>query len=60
MPVLLTPEHLAWILNITRELPSWRVLPSWGQIVQERMDSRFPVSDHVMIWECLSDAIGAR
>ena len=60
MPVLLTPEHLAWILDITRELPSWRTLPSWAQIVKERMDSRFPVSEHVMVWERLLVAIGAR
>ena len=60
MPVLLTTEHLAWILNISRELPSWRVLPSWAQIVKERMGTRFPESEHTMIWERLLDAIGAR
>ena len=60
MAILLTTEHLAWILNITQELPSWRNLSSWGQIVQERMDARFPASEHVMVWERLLVAIGAR
>ena len=56
----LTTEHLAWILNITRELPSWRDSSSWGQIVKERMGTRFPESEHVMVWERLLVAIGAR
>ena len=57
MPVLLTTEHLAWILNISRE---WDREPMGAAIVQERMDSKFPASDHAMIWERLLVAIGAR
>ena len=58
MPVLLTPEHLGWILNISRE---WdRTMGITAAIVQERMDARFPVSEHVMVWERLLVAIGAR
>ena len=53
----LTSEHLAWILNIQRE---WRREPMKAAIVQERMDSKFPASEHVMIWERLLVAIGAR
>ena len=59
----LTNEHLAWILNISRE---WeRALleirePMKAAIVQERMDAKFPASEHVMIWERLLVAIGAR
>jgi hypothetical protein len=56
----LTTEHLAWILDITRKLPSWRDSSSWGQIVKERMGTRFPESEHTMIWECLLNAIGAK
>ena len=57
MPVLLTPEHLGWILNISRE---WDREPMGAAIVQERMDSKFPASEHVMVWERLLVAIGAR
>ena len=58
MPVLLTPEHLGWILNISRE---WdRTMDITASIVQERMDARFPRIEHVMIWERLLVAIGAR
>ena len=53
----LTTEHLAWILNIQME---YFREPMKAAIVQERMDSKFPASDHAMIWERLSDAIGAR
>ena len=56
----LTSEHLAWILNISRE---WKrnygpVLTSG--IIQDRMDTQFPASEHVMIWERLLVAVGAR
>ena len=58
MPVLLTPEHLGWILNISRE---WdRTMDITAAIVQERMDARFPRIEHAMIWERLLVAIGAR
>jgi hypothetical protein len=58
MTVLLTPEHLAWILNISRE---WdRTMDITAAIVQERMDARFPRIEHAMIWERLLVAIGAR
>ena len=53
----LTTEHLAWILNIQRE---WQREPMKAAIVQERMDSKFPASEHVMIWDRLLVAIGAR
>ena len=53
----LTSEHLAWILNIQRE---WQREPMKAAIVQERMHSKFPASEHVMIWERLLVAIGAR
>ena len=53
----LTNEHLAWILNISRE---WKRDPIKAAIVQERMDSRFPTIEHVMIWERLLVAIGAK
>ena len=58
MTVLLTPEHLGWILNISRE---WdRTMDITAAIVQERMDARFPRIEHAMIWERLLVAIGAR
>ena len=69
MPVLLTTEHLAWILDIQREWKGGRIDGNWifeaqaplsSAIVQERMDSRFPTIEHVMIWEHLLVAIGAR
>ena len=53
----LTTEHLAWILNISME---WKREPIKAAIVQERMDSKFPASEHVMVWERLLEAIGAR
>ena len=53
----LTTEHLAWILNIQRE---WQREPMKAAIVQERMNAKFPASEHVMIWERLLVAIGAR
>ena len=53
----LTTEHLAWILNISME---WKREPIKAAIVQERIDSKFPASEHVMIWERLLEAIGAR
>ena len=52
-----TSEHLAWILDIQRE---YFREPMGAAIVQERMDARFPTSEHVMIWERLLVAIGAR
>ena len=57
MPVLLTTEHLAWILHIQRQ---WQREGIKGKIVQERMDSRFPEIEHAMIWDRLLEAIGAR
>ena len=53
----LTNEHLAWILNISRE---WQREPMVSADVQERMDAKFPTSEHVMIWERLLVAIGAK
>ena len=59
----LTTDHLAWILNISRE---WeRALleirePMKAAMVQERMNAKFPTSEHVMLWERLLEAIGAR
>jgi hypothetical protein len=53
----LTTEHLAWILNTSRE---WQRDPIKAAIVQERMDSRFPAIEHGMIWERLLVAIGAK
>jgi len=53
----LTSEHLAWILNISME---WKREPIKAAIVQERMNAKFPTSEHVMIWERLLVAIGAR
>ena len=53
----LTTDHLAWILNISRE---WQREPIKAAIVQERMNAKFPASDHVMVWERLLVAIGAR
>ena len=57
MSIDLTSEHLAWILNISRE---WKREPMKAAIVQERMDTRFPKSEHFAIWERLLVAIGAR
>jgi len=53
----LTTEHLAWILNISME---WKREPIKAAIVQERMNAKFPTSEHVMVWERLLEAIGAR
>ena len=52
----LTTEHLAWILNIQRE---WQRQGIEAPDVQERMDAKFPTSEHVMIWEFLIVAISA-
>jgi len=52
-----TARHLAWILNIQRE---YYREPMGAAIVQERMDARFPASEHAMIWERLLVAVGAR
>jgi hypothetical protein len=53
----LTTAHMAWILNIQME---YFREPMKAAIVQERMDAQFPVSEHVMVWERLLVAIGAR
>ena len=53
----LTTAHLAWILNIQRE---WQRQGIEAPDVQERMDAKFPTSEHVMIWERLLVAVGAR
>jgi hypothetical protein len=55
--VNLTSEHLAWILNISRE---WRREPMKSAVVQKRMDAKFPASEHVAIWERLLVAIGVK
>ena len=55
--VELTTEHLAFILNISRE---WQREPMKAAIVQERMDANFPASEHMAIWERLLIAIGVK
>ena len=55
--VKLTSEHLAFILNISRE---WQREPMKAAIVQERMDAKFPASEHMAIWERLLIAIGVK
>ncbi len=55
--VELTSEHLAFILNISRE---WQREPMKAAIVQERMDAKFPASEHMAIWERLLIAIGVK
>ncbi len=55
--VELTTEHLAFILNISRE---WQREPMKAAIVQERMDAKFPASEHMAIWERLLIAIGVK
>ena len=55
--VKLTTEHLAFILNISRE---WQREPMKSAVVQERMNAKFPASEHVAIWERLLVAIGVR
>jgi hypothetical protein len=53
----LTSEHLAWILNISRE---WQREPMKSAVVQERMNAKFPAVDHFAIWERLLVAIGVK
>ena len=55
--VELTTEHLAFILNISRE---WQREPMKAAIVQERMDAKFPASELMAIWERLLIAIGVK
>ena len=55
--VELTSEHLAFILNISRE---WQREPMKAAIVQERMDAKFPASEHMAIRERLLIAIGVK
>ena len=55
--VELTTEHLAFILNISRE---WQREPMKAALVQERMDAKFPASEHMAIWERLLIAIGVK
>ena len=55
--VELTTEHLAFILNISRE---WQREPMKAAIVPERMDAKFPASEHMAIWERLLIAIGVK
>ena len=55
--VELTTEHLAFILNISRE---WRREPMKSAVVQERMNAKFPASEHVAIWDRLLVAIGVK
>ena len=50
----LTSEHLAFILNISRE---WQREPMKSAVIQERMNAKFPESEHVAIWERLLDII---
>ena len=53
----LTSEHLAWILNISRE---WQREPMKSAVVQERMNAKFPATDHVAIWQRLLVSIGVK
>jgi len=53
----LTSEHLAFILNISRE---WQREPMKSAVVQERMNAKFPESEHVAIWQRLLVAIGVK
>ena len=53
----LTSEHLAFILNISRE---WQREPMKSAVVQERMDAKFPESEHIAIWERLLVSIGVK
>jgi len=55
--VKLTSEHLAFILNIARE---WKREPMRSAVVQERMNAKFPASEHVAIWQRLLVAIGVK
>ena len=66
--VELTTEHLAFILNISREWQRerWYAVhqdeyrPMKTAVVQERMNAKFPASEHAAIWERLLVAIGVR
>jgi len=53
----LTSEHLAFILNISRE---WQREPMKSAVVQERMNAKFPESEHVAIWQRLLVSIGVK
>jgi len=55
--VKLTSEHLAFILNISRE---WQREPMKSAVVQERMNAKFPESEHVAIWQRLLVSIGVK
>jgi len=55
--VELTAEHLAFILNISRE---WQREPMKSAVVQERMNAKFPESEHVAIWQRLLVSIGVK
>ena len=55
--VELTTAHLAFILHISRE---WQREPMKSAVVQERMNAKFPASEHVAIWERLLVAIGVK
>ena len=53
----MSTTHLAWILNISRE---WQREPIKAAVVQERMNAKFPESEHVAIWQRLLIAIGVK
>jgi len=53
----ITSEHLAFILNISRE---WQREPMKAAVVQERMNAKFPESEHVAIWQRLLVSIGVK
>ena len=53
----ITSEHLAFILNISRE---WQREPMKAAVVQERMNAKFPASEHVAIWQRLLVSIGVK
>jgi len=53
----LTSEHLEFILNISRE---WQREPMKSAVVQERMNAKFPESEHVAIWQRLLVSIGVK
>ena len=53
----ITSEHLAFILNISRE---WQREPMQSAVVQERMNAKFPASEHVAIWQRLLVSIGVK
>jgi hypothetical protein len=53
----MSTTHLAWILNISRE---WQREPMKSAVVQERMNAKFPASEHVAIWQRLLVSIGVK